>query len=429
MRPLAHRMRPNKIEEVIGQKHLLGENKPIQRMVENKQLSSMILFGPPGIGKTTIAQAISGSTDIPFRKLNAVTSGKKDLEAVAKETQSLDTSLLLYVDEIHRYTKTQIEYLLPFTESGDIILIGSTTESVFHSLPKALLSRSRVFQLKPLSPDDILEGLKRAIQDVDNGLGKYEIEFTDEALLFLSETTGGDMRFALNTLESIVISNLENNKVHLSIELIEKSIDKKNISFSGKTSEYDFLSYLHKSVRGSDVDGALLATAMLLESGNLESLCRRIRCICDEDIGLANINLSSHVYAATEFALSMGMPEARIPIARIIIEMCLSPKSDSALSALDSALSLIRSGYTFEPPIHLRDAHYAGAKQLGIEGYKYPHNFPVEKLGSWVYQQYLPDDLEGTQFYHPKEAGHERSFADMYQTIQKAKQLEKKKKR
>ncbi|MCK2000611.1 replication-associated recombination protein A [[Brevibacterium] frigoritolerans] len=422
MRPLAYRIRPTKIEDVIGQEHLLGENKPIRKMVENKQLSSMLLFGPPGIGKTTIAQSIAGSTDIPFRSLNAVTSGKKDLETIGKEAIASDTSILLYIDEIHRYSKTQIEYLLPFMESGEIIVIGSTTESVFHSLPAAILSRSSIFELKPLSSEQISIGLKRAISDKVHGLGKFDVEYDDEAILFMAETTGGDMRSALNTLESVVISNLHENKVSLSVEMAEKFIEKKHLGYNGETTRYNLMSSMQKSIRNSDVDASLYYLAQLLESGDLPSIHRRLLVIADEDIGLANSNASTHVLTAVTISERVGLPEARITLAKAVIELCLSPKSNSAYTAIDVALATLKTGESYEPPRHLLDAHYAGAKTIGAgQGYLYPHNYPVQKLGAWVNQQCLPDKLVGTKFYSPNEVGHERAFADMYHTINEAK--------
>lgn len=422
MRPLAYRMRPSNINDVIGQTHLLGENKPIRRMVENKQLSSMILFGPPGIGKTTIAQSIAGSTEIPFRSINAVTSGKKDLEAIVKESKDLDTSMLLYIDEIHRFSKNVIEFLLPFMESGDLIVIGSTTESVFHSLPAAIISRSSIFELKPLSQKDILEGIKRSITDKTNGLGKFNISYTDESLSFLAETTNGDMRSALNLLETIVISNIKDNEVSITTELIENFSDRKHLNYNGENSRYNLMSALQKSIRGSDPDAALYYLGMLLESGDLNSIHRRLLVIADEDIGMANVNVSTHALTAITISEKLGLPECRIPLSKIVVEMCLSPKSNSTYKALDSALSLIRSGHSYDPPKHLKDAHYAGAKSLGIKGYKYPHDYPVQKVGSWVNQQYLPDQIKNSRFYYPNEAGHEKAFSEVLHMILNAKE-------
>lgn len=425
IRPLAYRMRPSKIEEVIGQAHLLGPNKPIRKMVDSKQLTSLLLFGPPGIGKTTIAQSIAGNIDIPFRSLNAVTANKKDLDTVIKEAYSSDSSILLFIDEIHRFTKSTLEILLPAMESGDLIIIGSTTNSVFHVLPSAILSRCSVFELKPLSTPDVVIGLKRALEDKTSGLGAYNIEYSEEVLMFLAETTGGDMRSALNTLEAVVISNLNDNKLFLTVDMIEKFTEKKHLSYNGESTKYNLLSALQKSIRGSDVDASLYYLALLLENGDLQNIHRRLLVIADEDIGLGNVNVSTHVLTAVQISERVGLPEARIPLAKVVIELCLSPKTNTSYKALDAAITLVKQGHSYEPPNHLKDNHYAGAARLNIEGYKYAHDYPASKIGAWVNQQYLPDKLVGAQFYFPKENGHEKAFSDVYQMISTAKNTQK----
>lgn len=419
IRPLAYRMRPSRIEEVIGQAHLLGPNKPIRKMVDSKQLTSLLLFGPPGIGKTTIAQSITGNIDMPYRSLNAVTANKKDLDVVIKEAYSSDSSILLFIDEIHRFTKSTLEILLPAMESGDLIIIGSTTNSVFHSLPSAILSRCSVFELKSLSAPEVVTGLKRALEDKTSGLGAYNIECSEEVLMFLAETTAGDMRSALNTLESVVISNLNDDKLVLTTDMIEKFTEKKLLSYNGES--YNLLSALQKSIRGSDVDASLYYLALLLEIGDLHSIHRRLLVISDEDISLGNVNVSTHVLTAVQISERVGLPEARIPLAKAVIELCLSPKTNASYKALDAATTLIKQGHSYEPPNHLKDNHYAGASRLNIKGYKYAHDYPASKIGAWVEQQYLPDELVGTQFYYPKENGHEKAFANIYHMILEAK--------
>lgn len=419
IRPLAYRMRPSRIEEVIGQAHLLGPNKPIRKMVDSKQLTSLLLFGPPGIGKTTIAQSIAGNIDMPYRSLNAVTANKKDLDVVIKEAYSSDSSILLFIDEIHRFTKSTLEILLPAMESGDLIIIGSTTNSVFHSLPSAILSRCSVFELKSLSAPEVVTGLKRALEDKTSGLGAYNIECSEEVLMFLAETTAGDMRSALNTLESVVISNLNDDKLVLTTDMIEKFTEKKHLSYNGES--YNLLSALQKSIRGSDVDASLYYLALLLEIGDLHSIHRRLLVISDEDISLGNVNVSTHVLTAVQISERVGLPEARIPLAKAVIELCLSPKTNASYKALDAATTLIKQGHSYEPPNHLKDNHYAGASRLNIKGYKYAHDYPASKIGAWVEQQYLPDELVGTQFYYPKENGHEKAFANIYHMILEAK--------
>ena len=425
IRPLAYRMRPSKIEDVIGQTHLLGPNKPIRKMVESKQLTSLLLFGPPGIGKTTIAQSIAGNIDIPYKSLNAVTANKKDLDTIIKEATNSDSSTLLFIDEIHRFTKSTLEILLPAMEAGDLIIIGSTTNSVFHSLPSAILSRCSVFELKSLSTADVVVGLKRALEDKTKGLGAFNIDYSEEALTFLAETTAGDMRSALNTLEAVVISNLNDNKLLLTIDMIEKFTEKKHLSYNGETTKYNLLSAFQKSIRGSDVDASLYYLALLLENGDLQNIHRRLLVIADEDIGLGNVNVSTHVLTAVQISERVGLPEARIPLAKVVIELCLSPKTNASYKALDVAITLIKHGHSYEPPNHLKDNHYAGASRLNIEGYKYAHDYPASRIGAWVDQQYLPNELVGTQFYSPKEAGHEKTFADMYKMIFDAKKGKK----
>ncbi|WP_254919343.1 replication-associated recombination protein A [Bacillus cereus] len=427
MRPLAYRMRPKNINEIIGQQHLLGANRPIRKMVDCEMISSMILYGPPGIGKSTIALAIANNCNMIFRSLNAVSSSKKDLEAVGKLAANSESSILLYIDEIHRFSRTQLEYLLPLMEAGDIIVIGATTESVFHSLPSAILSRCSIFELHPLKTEEIHEGLIRALKDTENGLGNYNIEYSPDTLLFLAETTGGDLRSALNILETIIITHAIDNKVSLDIQTIEKHINKKHLSYNGTSSKYNLLSALQKSIRGSDTDAALYYLAKLLETGDLNSVHRRLYIISDEDIGLANTNASTHTLTAIKISEQVGLPEARIPLSKIVIELCLSPKSNSAYRALDKALAILKSGHSYEPPLHLQDNHYYGAKEvLGKgEGYLYPHDYPVQNMGGWVDQQYLPDELKGHRFYQPNNVGHEKHFSEIHNAILQQRYTEK----
>lgn len=419
--PLANKMRPSKIEEVIGQKHLLGQNKPIYRMVKNKKISSLILFGPAGVGKTTIANAIANSIDIPFRALNGVTDGKKEIDTVIKEAKANDETYLLYIDEIHRLTKTQSEPLLPAMENGTIILVGSTTESVYHSLPSGILSRSTVYELHPLKSEDIVEGLKRALTDKVNGLGEYKVDFSDELLEFISQTVGGDMRSALTALETVVISNtdLENEEVVVvTEEMITDVTSKKSLGYSGENSRYDLMSALQKSIRGSDTDAALIYLAMLIESGDLVSILRRLGVILFEDCSLSSQNgMMADVISALNTAEKVGFPEARIPLANAVIMMCLSPKSSSAYEAINKAIGIVNS-QKINIPKKLRDTHYAGAKDLnnGVD-YLYPHNYKIPVFGSWVKQQYLPEGLENIRVYEPVNAGREQKLAEVYEKL------------
>lgn len=414
--PLAFKMRPNTIDEVIGQNHLIGNGKPISRMVQNNRISSMILFGPPGIGKTSIASAIAGSVSMNFRTLNAVSAGKKDLEEVAKEVKSLGESICLYVDEIHRFTKTQIEYLLPLIESGEVVLIGSTTESVMHSLPSAIISRCTIFELKSLSTEEIKIGLERALFDKERGLGDYNLDIESETLSYIASACGGDMRSALNALENIVITNAnkgEEHKTNITIEMAEEMLNKKSTGFNGEDSMYNLMSAYQKSCRGSDVNAAIHYLARMLESGDLVTICRRLLVIAWEDVGLADPSVGSIALDAITSAERLGLPEARIPLSVATAVICLTPKSNSAYQALDRAWSDVKSGNIGDVPDHLKDAHYQGANKLGRGvGYIYPHDF-----GGWVKQQYLPDQLKDVEYYIPKLIGKEKGYAELYGKI------------
>lgn len=420
IQPLAHRVRPTVIEDVIGQKHLLGEHKSLYRMIKNNRVSSMILYGPPGIGKTTIASAIAGSVQIPFRALNGVTDGKKEIDAVIKEAKKEDVTYCLFIDEIHRLTKTQSEPLLPAIEDGTIVLIGATTESVYHSLPSGILSRCTLYELEPLKAEDIVVGLKRALANEENGMGDYLVHFDDDVLLHLAETTGGDMRSALNALETVIITNAEIGSkeiVTITNEMVEEVTEKKNLGYNGKDSFYDIQSAFQKSIRGSDVNGALYYLGMMIESGDLVTICRRLSIIAFEDVSLAAPDTWSATMAAVECAEKVGFPEARIPLANAVALLCLSPKSNSAYKALDMAIADIQNGQVHPIPKHLRDTHYAGATERGHVGYLYPHNYNVGSFGSWIPQQYLPDALKDREYYVPKEAGREKQMADVYRKL------------
>lgn len=421
IQPLANRVRPKYIDEVIGQKHLLGKTKPLYKMIKNKQLSSLILFGPPGIGKTTIANAIANSLEVPFVALNGVTDGKKEIDAVIKKAKEEDVTYVLYIDEIHRLTKTQCEPLLPVMENGLIVLISSTTESVYHKLPAGILSRSTIFELEPLSEEEILEGLKRAVKDKENGLGEYKFVIKDEVLSFLSQITGGDMRSALNGLEMVVVTHAdkEGEIVEITSEMAESVVKKKSLGFNGTDSVYQLKSSFQKSIRGSDTDAALYYTAMMLESGDLESVTRRLSVIAFEDIGLAaNSGALADVISAIETAEKVGLPEARIPISYAVIKLCLSAKSNTAYKAIDNAIADIHNGNVYPIPKHLCDTHYASAIERGHGvGYLYPHDTPITNFGGWVKQDYLPKELKGKQYYQPLDAGQEKQMGEIYKRL------------
>jgi len=403
-KPLAYRMRPTNIDEVVGQQHLVGPHKIIRRMVEAKMLSSMILYGPPGIGKTSIASAIAGSTKYAFRMLNAATDSKKDLQVVAAEAKMSGTVVLM-LDEIHRLDKTKQDFLLPLLESGSIILIGATTENPYINISPAIRSRVQIFELKPLDSDDLKTAVNRALNDDENGLGKYHVTLDENALNLLVNSTDGDLRSILNGLELSVLSTDpdDEGKIHIDLQSIEESVQKKAIS-SDKDgdSHYDVMSAFQKSIRGSDPDGALLYLARLLEAGDLTSAIRRLIVCAYEDVGLANPQACARAVQAAQVAQMVGLPEARIPLADAVIDLCLCPKSNSGMVAIDSALDDVCHGKANSIPDDLKDAHYSGAKKLGHGvGYKYPHDYPH----SWVEQQYLPNNLVHQQYYQPKDTG------------------------
>ena len=332
VQPLAFRMRPRSIEEVVGQQHLVGEGKIIARMVKAKQLSSMILYGPPGIGKTSIASAIAGSTKYAFRSLNAVTNNKKDMEIVVAEAK-MSGKVILLLDEVHRLDKGRQDFLLPYLENGMIILIGATTSNPYHAINPAIRSRCQIFELFPLTEEDIKLTLQRAIEDPDLGLGRYKINIDEDALNHLTTGSNGDARSSLNALELAVLSTEANEDgvIHITTSIAEECLQKKSLAHDKDgDAHYDVLSGLQKSIRGSDTNAALHYLGRLIEAGDLPSITRRLLVISYEDIGLANPQAGPRTLAAIQTAEKIGFPEARIPLSVVVIELCLSPKSNSA---------------------------------------------------------------------------------------------------
>ncbi|WP_078379574.1 replication-associated recombination protein A [Sutcliffiella halmapala] len=418
-KPLAFRMRPRSIEEMVGQEHLVGEGKIIHRMVKAKHLSSMILYGPPGIGKTSIATAIAGSTNYAFRTLNAVVHNKKDMAIVAEEAK-MSGKVILILDEVHRLDKAKQDFLLPHLESGSIILIGATTSNPYHAINPAIRSRCQIFELHPLSVEDIKAVIEQALQDRVRGLGEYEILLEPEAMEHFANGCGGDVRSALNALELAVLSNTPNdeNMIVIDLRTAEECLQKKSF-YHDKDGDghYNVLSAFQKSIRGSDVDAALHYLGRLIEAGDLISIARRLLVIAYEDISLANPQAGARTLAAIEAAERLGFPEARIPLANVVIELCLSPKSNSAYKALDEALADIRKGLIGDVPAHLKDAHYKGAADLGNGlNYLYPHDYPT----GWIAQQYLPDKLKHKSYYKPKKTSKfETALAQVYEKTKK----------
>lgn len=420
-KPLAFRMRPRTIEEVVGQQHLVGDGKIIARMVKAKQLTSMILYGPPGIGKTSIASAIAGSTKYAFRTLNAVTNNKKDMEIIAAEAK-MSGKVILLLDEVHRLDKGKQDFLLPYLENGMITLIGATTSNPYHAINPAIRSRCQIFELKPLEPEDVQAALLRAINDEERGFGKLKINLSDEALAHFATASNGDVRSSLNALELAVLSSDkdEDGVIHIDVKVAEECLQKKSLAADKDgDGHYDVLSAFQKSIRGSDVDAALHYLGRLIEAGDLPSISRRLLVIAYEDVGLANPQAGARTLAAIETCERIGFPEARIPLANAVIELCLSPKSNSAVIAIQAAMEDIQKGISGEVPDHLRDAHYKGAKELGRGiGYLYPHDYE----SGWVQQQYLPNKLKNKQYYQPKKTGKfEQALANVYENIKRKK--------
>lgn len=418
--PLAYRMRPQKLDEIAGQQDIIGKHTPLYKMIANGHVPSMLLYGEPGIGKTSLAYAIAGTSNLSFIALNATRSGKKDIEEVVAESR-VTGKVLLFLDEIHRFNKLQQDTLLPHVESGAIVLIGATTENPFHDVNPAIRSRcGEIKQLKRLTAEDLLVLIQRALQDDKRGLGRQKINISEEQQIKIAEAANGDARKALTLLESVVsASDDEDGVVVVDDALLQNLVDRIGVFGDKKGSHfYNLLSALQKSVRGSDVNAAMYYLAHLLENGDLVAVSRRLLVMAYEDIGVANPAVGAHVLASIQAAERLGLPEARIPLANAVVEMCLSEKSNSAYKAIDAAIASIHAGKVGDIPSHLKDTHYAGAAALGHEGYLYPHNTPIGSFGGWVNQTYLPDNLIGSKYYNPVLAGEEKKLAGIYQKLE-----------
>ena len=395
METLINRLRPKKIDDIIGQHHLTGENKVLTKIVTSKKMFSFILYGPPGTGKTSIANALANELDYKFKILNAVNCTKKDLTTVIEESKRFKKVILL-LDEFHRLTKPMQDILLPEIEYDNIYVIGCTTNNPYHTVNPAIRSRLIIFELKQVSENDIYEYLKNISKN--NEIFPKNLTIDDDVLKTISLNSSGDLRFSLNTFE--ILYNLSNENEHITKEkLLSLSLGNfKNYDKDGDAF-YDTISAFQKSIRGSDVDASLYYLALLIDSGDLDTIYRRMSVIAYEDIGLANPNIGPFVHAAIETAKMLGLPEARIPLANAVIQLALSVKSNTTITAIDSALSEIKTNPKFVIPGHLRDSHYYGADKLnrGV-GYKYPHSHP----SGYIKQQYLPDNLVGRSFYTPK---------------------------
>ena len=402
-KPLALKLTPNSIDEVIGQKHLLGEGKILRNLVENKKIFSMILYGKPGIGKTTIAQAIVKDLGVRYRFLNATINNKKDFDVVVEEAKMYD-GIVLIMDEIHRLNKDKQDLLLPQLESGLITLIGMTTSNPYFKINPAIRSRCQIFELHDLSYEDIVEGLNRAIKHPDLA----GIEITEDAISYIAHLSGNDLRYAYNLLEMAFYATKDKK---VTLELL-KNINNKPVMISDKdaSGHYDLLSAFQKSIRGSDVDAALHYLARLIAIGDLDSIYRRMSVICYEDIGLANPDMGPRVMAAISASELVGLPEARIPLSEVVIELALSPKSNTAHVALDKALEDVETGRCGDIPDTIK---------IHSSIYKYPHDYP----NNFVVQQYLPDNLVGKKYYLPKDSSpNERMLGQIREKLDRLKE-------
>lgn len=403
MEPLASKLRPKTLNDVLGQRHLIGEGKLLTSMVNKNTLMNMIFYGPPGIGKTTVARLLADLTDRKFISLNASTDSLKDVKSALDELNMFmgQKGLVIYIDEIHMFNKRNQQVLLDYMESGRVILVGSTTENPHFAVFKALVSRAIVVEFKPLEFDDILLGMERAITYYKEENGLENIEISKTSMDFIASLSNGDLRKALNSLELVFLSKYKANQreIQVSQEDVEMILQKKVFNFDMDGDyHYDLLSAFQKSIRGSDENAALLYLAMLLKGGDLISVNRRLLVIAAEDIGLANPQAIVITKACTDAALSLGLPEARIPLAQAVILLATSPKSNSAIKAIDKAYQVLDQKSLMELPLHLRDGHYEGAKALGrMQEYKYPHSFK----NHYVEQNYMPLGLENEVFYEP----------------------------
>ena len=409
--PLAARLRPTTLDEVVGQQHIIGKDKLLYRAIKADKLSSMIFYGPPGTGKTTIAKVIANTTGAEFTQLNATVAGKKDMEEVtakAKETRAMyDKKTILFIDEIHRFNKGQQDYLLPFVEDGTVILIGATTENPYFEVNRALLSRSLIYELKSLSVEDIRELIRRAVYDEVKGMGSYGADIDDDAAGFLADMANGDARAALNAVELGILTTdrSDDGKIHLTLEVVQECIQKRAIKYD-KTGDnhYDTISAFIKSMRGSDPDAAVYYLARMLEAGeDIKFIARRIMICASEDVGMADPQALQVAVAASLAVERVGMPEARILLSQAAVYVATAPKSNASYLAINEAMQMVENGQAYPIPRHLQNMHADSAGEEREQGYLYAHDYP----GHYVNQQYLPYELNGKEFYKPTGNGYE----------------------
>ncbi|ADL35012.1 recombination factor protein RarA [Butyrivibrio proteoclasticus B316] len=410
--PLAARMRPRTLDEVVGQQHIIARDKLLYRAISADKLSSIILYGPPGTGKTTLAKVIAGTTKAEFMQINATIAGKKDMEDVVNKAKDnlgmYGKKTILFIDEIHRFNKGQQDYLLPFVEDGTVILIGATTENPYFEVNGALISRSIIFELKPLTADDIKVLLNRAVTDNERGMGAYKAVLETDAADFLADLADGDARHALNAIELGILTTprSEDGLIHITKEVAEECIQKKVARYDKDgDNHYDTISAFIKSMRGSDPDAAVYYLARMLNAGeDPKFIVRRMMVCASEDVGNADPQALQVAVSASLAVERLGMPEARITLAQAASYIATAPKSNAAICAIDDAMATVRETGNLPIPSHLQDAHYKSAGKLGHGiGYKYAHDYP----NNYVEQQYLPYELNGKEFYNPSGNGYE----------------------
>ena len=420
--PLASRLRPKTLDQVVGQEHIIGKDKLLYRAIKADKISSIIFYGPPGTGKTTLAKVIANTTSADFMQLNATVAGKKDMEdVVAKAKQNMAMSgrkTILFVDEIHRFNKGQQDYLLPFVEDGTVVLIGATTENPYFEVNSALISRSIVFELHPLSVENIKTLILRAVNDKTDGMGIYNGVIDDDAVMFLAEISNGDARTALNAVELGILTTdpAQDGKIHITLEVAQQCVQKRALKYDKSgDNHYDTISAFIKSMRGSDPDAAVYYLSRMLYAGeSVDFISRRILICAAEDVGMANPQALVVANAAAQAVHQVGMPEAQIILSEAVIYVASSPKSNSACNAIFAANEVVRSTVTAKVPVHLQDAHYKGSANLGHGiGYKYAHDYP----NHYVKQQYLPDGLEDSRFYEPGDLGYEVEVKNYFKKI------------
>ena len=419
--PLASRLRPTHLDEVVGQQHIIGRDKLLYRAIKADKLSSIIFYGPPGTGKTTLAKVIANTTSADFEQINATIAGKKDMEQIVEKAKNnlgmYGKKTILFVDEIHRFNKGQQDYLLPFVEDGTLILIGATTENPYFEVNGALISRSSVFELHPLSVEDVKTLLKRAVYDVEKGMGSYRAEIDEEALEFLADIAGGDARNALNAVELGILTTERSadGKIHITLDVAQECIQKRVVRYD-KTGDnhYDTISAFIKSMRGSDPDAAVYYLAKMLYAGeDIKFIARRMMICASEDVGNADPNALVVAVSASQAVERVGMPEAQIILAQAATYIASAPKSNAACNAIFSAMDNVRRVKT-TVPVHLQDAHYKGSAKLGHGiGYKYAHDYPEH----YVKQQYLPDEIREERFYEPSENGQEKVIKERLERL------------